>query len=109
MFAQHLVLLGATNLRNAEKGPLVSFNSSFNSCRFHVKAVSSPQVNKERIFHAYLLVESFCHVFQKYLLRQSFRLSIDLNLFLIFHQISGSFSYKIVLIRERVYNIGQTY
>ena len=49
-----------------------------------------------------LLVENVCFVFQKYILRQNFMLSLVLSLFLIFHQISGSCSYKIILIK-RVY------
>ena len=66
------------------------------------KAFNSPQVSKERMFHIHLLVESYWIVFRKYILRQGFKLSFVLNLFLIFHQISGLFSHKIVLIK-RVY------
>ena len=65
-----------------------------------LKTVNSPQVNKERIFHVHLLAESFCIVFQKYILRQSFRLSLVLNLFLIVHQFSGSCSYKTALVEK---------
>ena len=40
---------------------------------------------------------------KKYSLRQGFRVRLVLNLVLIFHQISGSCSYKIVLIKKIVY------
>ena len=43
---------------------------------------------------------SFCAVFQKYILRHGFRLSLVLNLLLIFHQISVSCCYKIILKEE---------
>ena len=46
------------------------------------KAANPPHVNKERAFHTQTLVENFCIVFQKYI------------------QISGSCSYKIVLIEK---------
>ena len=65
------------------------------------KAVNSPQVNKEITFHAPLLVESFCIVLQKYILRQGFRLRLVLSLFLIFQQISSSCSHKSVLIKNK--------
>ena len=52
-------------------------------------------------------VESLCIVVQKYILQQYFRLSLVLNLFLIFHQISGSYSYNIVLIKKSVINLSQ--
>ena len=55
-----------------------------------LKAVNSPQTRKDRIFRVHLSVESFCIVVQKYILRQGFRLSLVLNVFLIFHQSSGS-------------------
>ena len=45
-------------------------------------------------------MESFCIFFQKYILRQGFRISFALNLSLIFCQISGSRSQKIVLLKE---------
>ena len=61
------------------------------SMKGSAKAVDSLQVKKERTFHVHLLVDSFCIVFQKYSLRQDFRLSFVLNLFLILHQISGSY------------------
>ena len=66
-----------------------------------LKAVNSAQVNKERTFLVHFLMGSFCIVIQAYILRQSFRPSLVLNLFLIFHQISGSCSYKIVLIMKK--------
>ena len=84
MLAQYLDLLGATSLRRSEK-------KSF-------KAVNSPQVNKERSFHVHLLVESFSIISQKYFLRQGFSLNLVLNLLLILQQMSGSLSYRIVLI-----------
>ena len=65
-----------------------------------VKAVNSPQVAKERTFHVHLLVESVCIDFQKFILRQSFRLSLVLNLFLIFHRNSCPCSYNNVLIKK---------
>ena len=86
MLAQYLVSLGAANLRKSKSKIF--------------KAVNSPQVNKERTFHVHLLLESFCIVIQKYILQQGFSLSLVLNLFLIFHQISRSSSYKIVLIEK---------
>ena len=86
MSAQYLVLLGATNLRKSKKKS--------------TECVNSPQVNKERKLHAHLLVESFCIVFQKYILRQRFRVSVVPKLFLIFHQISGLCSYKMVPIKK---------
>ena len=42
------------------------------------------------------------NTFQQCILRQGFRLSLVLNLFIIFHQISGSCSYKVVN-RKRVH------
>ena len=86
MLAQYLALQGVTYLRKSMKRSVI--------------VVNSPQANKERTFHVNLLVESFCIVFQKYILRQCFRLSVALNFFLIFDQISGSYSYTIVLINE---------
>ena len=85
MLAQYLVSQGATDLRKSMKRS--------------VEAVHSPQVNKERAFHIHLSVESFCIVFQKCILREGFRLCFVLKLLLIFDQISGSFSCKIVLIK----------
>ena len=41
-------------------------------------AVNSPQVNQERTFRVNLFVESFYFVFQKYILRQGFKLSLVL-------------------------------
>ena len=60
-------------------------------------AVSSPQISKDNTCHVYLLAESFCIVFQKCVLRQCFRLSLVLNLSLIFHQRSGRTSSKMPL------------
>ena len=85
MLAQYLVSLGAI--------------SSLKSNRKSVKAVTSLQIKKERTFHVHLLVECFCVAFQKYILRQGFKFSFALPLLLIFHQISGSCFYKIVLIK----------
>ena len=67
------------------------------------KAVDSSQFNKERTFHIHVLVGSFCIFFQKYMLRQGFRISLVLNLFLIFDHISGSCSYNTVRIKRRRY------
>ena len=86
MLANYLVSLGANNMRKPKKRS--------------AKAANSPQVNKERTFHDHLLMESFCIIFQKYILRQGFRLSLVLNLFLILHQSSGSCYYKIVLMKK---------
>ena len=78
-FAQYLVSPGAINLRQS---------------KISVKAVNSLQANEERAFHVNFLVESFCIVFQKYILRQGQRHGLVSNLFSIFHQISGLCSYK---------------
>ena len=67
-----------------------------------VRAVNSPQDNKERTFFVHFLVESFCIVFQKYFLQQGFRLRFFLTLFLIFYQTSGSCSYKLFPIKKSV-------
>ena len=85
-FTPMLVSQGATNLRKSKTRS--------------VKAVNSPQVNKERTFRVHLLVESFCISIQKYILQQGFRLSRVLKMFLTFHHISSSCCYKIVLIKE---------
>ena len=84
MLEQELVSLGATNLRESKKDS--------------DKAVISPQASNERTFYFHMLVKSFCIVFQNYILRQGFRFSFVHNLLLIFPQISGSCSYKIVRI-----------
>ena len=64
------------------------------------KAVNSPQVNKERTFHAHMLVcGKLMHLAQKYIL-QLLNFRLVLNLFLIFHQISRSCSHKIVLLKQ---------
>ena len=65
MLAQDLVLLGATDLRKSKKIVL--------------KAVTTPQLNKDRRFRAHLFMESFFIVFQTYVLRLCFRLSFVLN------------------------------
>ena len=54
------------------------------------------QVGKERTFRVHLLVESVYIDFRNTCLRLDFRLSLVPNLCLIFHQISGSCSYRIV-------------
>ena len=66
MLVQYLVSQGATYLRKSKIESL--------------KAVNSPQVNKERTFRVHLLVKSFCIVFQQCILRQNFRLSFLLHL-----------------------------
>ena len=71
------------------------------SIKNSVKVINIPQVNLKMSSHVHLLVESFCIVFEKYILRQSFRLNLVLNFFLIFDQLSGSCSYKIVPIETR--------
>ena len=75
MLAQYLASLRATNLRKSKKS---------------VKAVNSPQVNKERTFDVHLLVKSFYIIFQIYILRQDLKVSLVLNLFLVFYQLSDS-------------------
>ena len=40
------------------------------------------------------------HRYSKYILRQCFSLKLALILFSVYHQISGSYSYKIILIKE---------
>ena len=87
MLARYLVSIGAISLQESKK-------KNFN-------AVSSPHPDKGRTFHIHLLVESFCIIVQKNL--QGFRHSFVLNLFLIFHQISVSCSYKIVPIKKSVF------
>ena len=92
MLVQYLVLLGATNLQKLK--------------RRSEKAVNSPKASRERIFHVHMLVESLCIIVQQYILQQSFSLNLVLHVFLIFHQNSGSCSYKIVLVMEIVYPKG---
>ena len=87
MLVQYLVSLGATNLRKSIK------NS--------VKVINIPQVNLKMSSHVHLLVESFCIVLEKYILRKGFRLSLVVNFFLIFDQLSGSCSYRFVSIKTR--------
>ena len=67
-----------------------------------VDTVDSPQDGNKRMLHVHLLVESIYIIFQKYILRQGFRLGLVLNLFLIFHQTSGLCSYKVVPIKNSV-------
>ena len=62
-----------------------------------IALTTHPLVSKENTFYVHLLVESFCVVFQKHFLKQGIRPSLVLNLFLSFHQISGSCSYKFFL------------
>ena len=61
------------------------------------KAVNSPQANKERTLHVHMSVESLRILLPKCILQLFFNLRLVINLFLIFHQISGSCSYKVVL------------
>ena len=61
-----------------------------------VKAVNSPQLNNEKTFHVHLLVESstsFCR-------NTFYNKASGSALFLIFHQISGSCSSKVVLMKK---------
>ena len=62
MLAQYLAFLEATNLRELKTKS--------------VKDVNSPRAYMEKTSHVHLLVESFCTVFDIYILRQSFRLSL---------------------------------
>ena len=87
MLTQYLVSIGATNLRKSK--------------RRNDEAATSPQADKESAFHVHLFVESFCIVFQKYILLHGFKLSLVLNGFLIFLQLSGSCSYKFGLIKKK--------
>ena len=57
------------------------------------------------MFHVHMLIENFCIVVEKYILRQCFSLKLVLNLYSMFHQISGAFSYKIVLIKKVYSNV----
>ena len=54
MITQYLVSQGASNLQKSKTKS--------------VKAVNCPQVNKEMTFHCQLLMESFCIIFEKYIL-----------------------------------------
>ena len=60
------------------------------------KALNSPQANWEKTFHGQMLMESLC------ILRKNtfYNCSSASGLFLIFHQISGSCSYKITHINK---------
>ena len=87
ILAQYLILQGAACFPKSK--------------RRNDKAVNSLQDTKERILHVHMLVESFCIVVQKYVYDNvAIVVKLDLSLFLIFHQISGLFYYKIVLIKR---------
>ena len=83
MVAHYLVSLGATNLRKLKKNSV----KVLILLRLTRKDLSCPFVN-----------EKLLHRFPKIYFTTWFRLSLALNLFLIFDQISGSCSYEIVLI-----------
>ena len=63
------------------------------------KAVKSPQANEERTFHVHMLVESLW-ILQKIHSIIVFSFKLVFKLFLIFHQISGTCAYKIVLMKK---------
>ena len=65
-----------------------------------VKAVNSPQANKERAFHVHMLVENVCILREN----QVYNCSSASGLFLIFRQILGSCSYNIVLVNKKSVN-----
>ena len=90
MLAQYLVSLARSNQFAKIK------EKRCQGCQFS-------SFSKEKTFQIHLLVESFCIVFQKSILRKCFKLSLILNLFLIFDQISDLCSHKIFLIGKRVY------
>ena len=54
MLPQYRALQEVTNLRK--------------SITRNARAVDAPQISKKKTFHVHLLVESFCIVFQKYIL-----------------------------------------
>ena len=85
ILAQYLVSLGATILQKSKSRS--------------DKAVNSLKVNKKKIFHGHMLEERLCIVVKKHVLRQCFRLKHVLNQLLMFHQTSGSCSYKMVSIK----------
>ena len=60
------------------------------------RAVNSPQANKERTLHVHMLLESLCILCKNAFLN----CSSASGLFLIFDQISGSCSYKVVVIKK---------
>ena len=64
--------------------------------------VNSPQASKEKAFHVHVLVVSLCIAVHKYILGQCLCLNLVLNLFLIFHHISGLCSYKIRVVTATV-------
>ena len=92
MLAQYLPWLDAINLKKSNK---------------NVLGLSMLFRLAETDFHIYFCVERFYIIFQKCTLRQGFWLSFVLNLFLLFHnivqQISGSRSYRLVLIQKGEY------
>ena len=72
-----------------------------------VKAVNSPQVNKERTFHISLFRKAFASLIRSIFYNKASDSALFLiysyfilNLFLIFHQILGSCSYKINLLKR---------
>ena len=64
------------------------------------KAVNSPRANNERTFHGLYVAGKLMHLAQKYILELYFSLRLALDFFSVFHQISSSCSYKIVLIKK---------
>jgi len=87
MLRQYLVWLGAPNLRQW--------------MRRSDKAANSPQADKKSTFH--VVSGKLLHRFPKINFTTKPRLSLVLNLFLVFHQISVSCSYEIVFYKSRVY------
>ena len=65
------------------------------------KAVNSSQAKMERTFHAHMLVESLCILCRHTLYSCSSALGLFLICFLVFCRISGSCSYKIVLVKKK--------
>ena len=86
VLAQYFVWLNATNLQKSMK----KCQSSQLSSGWQGKDLSCLFVSGKLL-----------HRFPKYILRKGFRLSLVFNLLLIFHEISGSCSYKIVLIKRK--------
>ena len=86
MLERHLVWLGATNVGKSK--------------RRGDKAAIVPQANKERNFIFHMLEKNSYIVFQIYVLRQGFRLSLVLD----FPQISCSCSYKKECIEKKKLN-----
>ena len=83
-------------------GAVKSPNNSIHHLLHKIKDI----VNKRKTFHIHLLVESFCIIFQKCILRQGFWFCFVLNFFLIFDQISDSCSSKIVLYKRESVDVG---